>query len=268
MAIVVAIGMIIVPTASASTSSCRPTPPDTGGITQGDYEPSGIGQVDSRYTVPQYMEWAVRDADQMWTDWFLRNGLCEPEVGYVLLGYKGVNSYQSTCRGPDGKPKPPVGPTMPNAFYCSLDVTVGANGHRYQGTIVLPVVTFRNMWFGNIFGKRSTEMGDFAAGGIIAHEFGHHVADELATQLNWRRPTKLSNEQIADCFAGVWAWSINQRGNLEQGDLDEIVAALKQMGDPDTTTKSHGTSAQRVAALATGLRSGGDPTKCINTYWK
>lgn len=266
-AVAVATGMLVIPVAPASAQYCSPTPPDTGGITQGDYNPSGVGQVDPRYSVPQYLEWAVRDADQMWSDWFVRNGLCEPEVGYVLLGYNGINSYQSNCTDPKGKRQPPVGPSYANAFYCSVDVTVGSNGHQYVGTVVLPVITFRNMWFGNIFGKESRVMGDFAAGGIVAHEFGHHVTDEMQQQLKWKRPAGKNNELIADCFSGVWTWSINQRGILEYGDLDEIVAALEQMGDPHVSTNSHGTAAERKAAMATGFNSG-NPMTCINTYWK
>lgn len=262
VAIALAAGMLVISATPASAKYCNPTPPDTGGITQGDYNPSGVGQVDPRYSVPQYLETVVRDADQMWSSWFLRNGLCEPEVGYQLVGYKGLNSFQSRCKN-----MPLTTPTTPNAFYCPVDVTVGSNGHSYKGTIILPVKTFYNMWFGDIFGKQSRVMGDFAAGGVVAHEFGHHVADELQQQLNWKRMTGKNIELIADCFSGIWAWSINQRGMLEYGDLDEIVAALDQVGDPSVTTNDHGTSAERKAALATGFNSG-NPMACINTYWK
>jgi hypothetical protein len=74
-------------------------------------------------------------------------------------------------------------------------------------------------------------------------------------------------ELMADCLAGVWA--ANQERNhhfLEQGDLESAVATAQAIGDdrlqklakgmavPDSFT--HGSSAQRVQWLTTGLKSG------------
>jgi predicted metalloprotease len=73
-------------------------------------------------------------------------------------------------------------------------------------------------------------------------------------------------ELQADCFAGVWGYSANQEGILEQGDVEEALNAASSIGDdrlqmesqgrvsPDSFT--HGTSAQRVSWFNTGLENG------------
>jgi predicted metalloprotease len=75
-------------------------------------------------------------------------------------------------------------------------------------------------------------------------------------------------ELQADCYAGVWA---KRTGGMEAGDLEEGMRAAEAIGDdtlqresqgrvvPDSFT--HGTSAQRMAALRTGLDSG-NPAAC------
>ena len=116
--------------------------------------------------------------------------------------------------------------------------------------------------------------GDAAAAYVIAHEIGHHVqqligvgdqvrdAQERASERQ-RNALSVKLELQADCFAGVWA---KQSGRLEAGDIEEAVAAAQAIGDdtlqrqsqgqvvPDSFT--HGSSAQRVHWLQTGLASG------------
>jgi predicted metalloprotease len=120
--------------------------------------------------------------------------------------------------------------------------------------------------------------GDFAQAYVIAHELGHHVQNELGVSSRVRQQQQaepdLANdlsvrmELQADCLAGVWAWSAGQDDLLEQGDLDEALAAAEAVGDdaiqgggahPDSFT--HGTSAQRRDWFTTGYRSG-DPNDC------
>ena len=69
--------------------------------------------------------------------------------------------------------------------------------------------------------------GDFAQAYVIAHEIGHHVQNLLgierqvrgAQQQNPTRPNALSVrlELQADCFAGVWAHSTQQREDPRAG---------------------------------------------------
>ncbi len=120
--------------------------------------------------------------------------------------------------------------------------------------------------------------GDFAYAYVIAHEMGHHIENLLGIlprvqaaqqRLSRREANALSVrvELMADCLAGVWAYHANQRWRiLEQGDLEEALAAAAAIGDdklqkqaqgyvvPDSFT--HGSSEQRVRWLTQGLRTG------------
>lgn len=123
--------------------------------------------------------------------------------------------------------------------------------------------------------------GDFAQAYVLAHEVGHHVQRQLGVdgqvrQLQQRRPD-LANELSvrlelqADCFAGVWGHSTEQRDLLEQGDVDEALRAAAAVGDDRIQRRSqgvvvpesftHGSSAQRVRWFRRGLESG-DPSDC------
>lgn len=122
--------------------------------------------------------------------------------------------------------------------------------------------------------------GDLARIYVIAHEMGHHVQDLLGTSEEVSRQQAQSSEaganrlsvQLelqADCFAGVFLGRNKER--LEGGDIEEGMTAANAIGDdtlqqgaqggvrPESFT--HGTSAQRVAALRQGLESG-DPAVC------
>jgi len=73
-------------------------------------------------------------------------------------------------------------------------------------------------------------------------------------------------ELQADCFAGVWAHSTQQRGLLEKGDVESALGAASAVGDdrlqkmstghvsPESFT--HGSSRQRMQWFNTGLGSG------------
>ncbi len=118
--------------------------------------------------------------------------------------------------------------------------------------------------------------GDYAQAYVLAHEIGHHVQNLLGTDVKVRqqaqrdpeRQNELSvrQELQADCYAGVWAHSTQQRKLLERGDIEESVNAAAQIGDdrlaesagakvnPETWT--HGSSAQRVRWFEKGLEVG------------
>jgi predicted metalloprotease len=79
------------------------------------------------------------------------------------------------------------------------------------------------------------------------------------------------HELQADCLAGVWAYSAQQRGLLESGDVQGGLDAAAAVGDdrlqaqagqdvnPESWT--HGSSEQRADAFTTGFESG-NPTDC------
>jgi len=118
--------------------------------------------------------------------------------------------------------------------------------------------------------------GDFAQAYVIGHEVGHHVQNILgisdkvhdAMQSGSSRSNDLSVklELQADCFAGVWAHSTQQRGLLEAGDVDEAMNAAAAVGDdriqrmagrrvnPEKWT--HGSAAERSTWFRRGFDSG------------
>jgi predicted metalloprotease len=118
--------------------------------------------------------------------------------------------------------------------------------------------------------------GDFAQAYVLAHEIGHHVQKLLGIEAQMRemqqqspdRENELSVrlELQADCFAGVWGHSTEQRGILDPGDVDEGLAAAAAVGDdrlqkqatgtvnPDAFT--HGSSAQRTSWFRKGFSTG------------
>jgi predicted metalloprotease len=73
-------------------------------------------------------------------------------------------------------------------------------------------------------------------------------------------------ELQADCLAGVWAHSTQQRGLLEKGDVESALGAASAVGDdrlqkmstgsvrPESFT--HGSSQQRMRWFNTGLNNG------------
>ncbi|MGB8541086.1 MAG: neutral zinc metallopeptidase [Candidatus Acidiferrales bacterium] len=123
--------------------------------------------------------------------------------------------------------------------------------------------------------------GEFAQAYVIAHEIGHHVQKIVGTEQKVRQEVeenpKMANaisvrvELQADCYAGVWANSTEQRDLLEKGDVDSAVNAAAAVGDdhlqkmetgrvmPDKFT--HGTSAQRTYWFKQGFTSG-SPAAC------
>ena len=124
--------------------------------------------------------------------------------------------------------------------------------------------------------------GDFAEAYVIAHEVGHHVQNLLGILPKFndarQRMSEVEANRMsvrvelqADCFAGVWGRFTDQRGILEQGDLEEALNAAQQIGD-DTLQKrsqgyvvpesfNHGTSAQRMEWFQRGFDSG-DVNQC------
>jgi predicted metalloprotease len=126
--------------------------------------------------------------------------------------------------------------------------------------------------------------GDAAMAYVIAHEVGHHVQDLEGTltqahNLQARAGQAEGNaiqvkvELQADCYAGVWmANARDAQGSIvEPGDAEEALHAAEAIGD-DTLQRqtqgtvvpesfTHGSSAQRLAALRTGMQSG-NPAAC------
>ena len=118
--------------------------------------------------------------------------------------------------------------------------------------------------------------GEFAQAYVIAHEIGHHVQHLLGIEQrisrlersdpSERNPLSVKLELQADCLAGVWGQSTEQRKLIDQADVDAGLRAAAAVGDdrlqrmatghvsPESFT--HGSSAQRRQAFGQGLQSG------------
>jgi predicted metalloprotease len=118
--------------------------------------------------------------------------------------------------------------------------------------------------------------GEFAQAYVLAHEIGHHVQKLLGIEGKVRRlqqrdpeernPLSVRMELQADCFAGVWAHTTEQRDIIDQSDVESGLRAAAAVGDdrlqkmatghvsPESFT--HGTSAQRMSWFRRGLDSG------------
>lgn len=196
---------------------------------------------------------AFSSADKTWAAIFRKEGKTFEQPKLVFYGGNG----QSGC----GAAQSAMGP-----FYCPRDKGV------YLDTSFFAELA-------NRFGAK----GDFAQDYVIAHEFGHHIQNLLGTSDQVSNIQRSGNEVVgnqasvklelqADCYAGVWA--AQNRDRLDPGDIEEGMTAAHAIGDdtlqqetqgrvvPDSFT--HGTSAQRMKWLRTGLESG-DPQSC-NTF--
>ncbi len=182
----------------------------------------------------------------------------------VLPAQKGINYvpphlvlYSGATYSGCGGAQAAMGP-----FYCPVDQKV-----------YLDTSFFKDMQ------ERYGGGGDFAYAYVIAHEVGHHIQDQLgilgkviAAELS--APTRAEAnalsvriELMADCLAGVWAANAQSKFHvIDPGDVDKAILTAQAIGDdclqqaaqgyvvPDSFT--HGTAAQRVQWLNTGLKSG------------
>ena len=118
--------------------------------------------------------------------------------------------------------------------------------------------------------------GEFAQAYVLAHEIGHHVQNILGVEQKVRREQQnnprsrnvlsVRLELQADCLAGVWGHSSQQRNILEKGDVESGLAAAASVGDDRIARMSgsqvsperftHGSSQQRVMWFRRGLEQG------------
>jgi predicted metalloprotease len=145
-------------------------------------------------------------------------------------------------------------------FYCPADQTV-----------------YLDLSFFSEMKSRLGADGDFAQAYVISHEIAHHIQHQAGIDAQLRNSGGNENaksvqlELQADCLAGVWGNMAAQKGMLETGDVEEGLRAASAIGDdvlqrqstgvvrPESFT--HGSAAQRQAALRRGLQSG-DPNQC------
>lgn len=190
----------------------------------------------------EFVAFVLDDVQNTWTERFQRSRAAYPRAKLVLF----TDQVRSAC----GFASAASGP-----FYCPRDQRA-----------------YIDLGFYRELSQKFGAQGDFAQAYVIAHEIGHHVQNVLGIEKrvgNDREGAKSASVRLelqADCFAGVWAHSTEQRALLDEGDVEEGLNAAAAIGDdrlqrsagksvnPESFT--HGSSEQRVRWFKRGLESG------------
>jgi uncharacterized protein len=138
-------------------------------------------------------------------------------------------------------------------------------------------------FFDDLKSRFGVNVTPFVEAYVIAHEYGHHVQDQLGVLDQIRGDTQgpesksVRAELQADCYAGVWAAHAVDTGLIEQltqSDVNSGLDAAAAIGDdriqeetqgqvnPETWT--HGSSEQRRRWFSRGYETG-KPAEC-NTF--
>jgi uncharacterized protein len=192
--------------------------------------------------------------DDTWEEIFIASGRTYGLPTLVLFR----DGTDSACGGANSA----VGP-----HYCPLDETIYLD----------------ETFFDELVSRLGAQGGDVAEAYVIAHEVGHHVQNEIGVmeEVQVARQQAGSQEEAnelsvrlelqADCFAGVWAYSVREEGVFLPGEISEAMDAAASVGDdriqqaaqgqinPESWT--HGSSEQRVEWFTRGFESG-DPAAC------
>lgn len=215
--------------------------------------PAPMSAADSAAEEPevQFISFVLDDVQRTWASILSNSGTRFQPARLVLFR----NSIDSGC----GPAQSVMGP-----FYCPLDERV-----------------YLDLGFFDELRKRLGASGDFAQAYVLAHELGHHVQHLMGTdarvrQLQESNPSEANQLSVllelqADCYAGVWAHSTEQRQKLEPGDVDEALGAAAAVGDDriqkritgriNVDSFTHGSATQRSSAFKRGFESG-DPGSC------
>lgn len=211
-----------------------------GNVLGGDSGGSGVSQSPQEQDAQkQFVIDVTSDVQNFWTQEFQRNGRPYQRTTLRLFSSQTNTGcgFASSSTGP---------------FYCPADEHV-----------------YIDLGFFDELSNRFGAPGDFARAYVIAHEFGHHVQHLLGLDDGLQQggnEASVRFELQADCLAGVWGQSANQRGELDPGDTQEGIDAAASVGDDriqkqvqgrvDPESFTHGSSEQRVAAFQRGFNGG------------
>jgi hypothetical protein len=194
----------------------------------------------------EFVSFVLDDTQRTWADLLENQGIQYRHARLVLFR----DSTYSGC----GSARAATGP-----FYCPADEKV-----------------YIDLGFYDELKRRFGAPGQFAQAYVLAHEIGHHVqklmgVEQKVTALMRSKPEERNELSVklelqADCLAGVWAHSTEQRKLLEQGDVESAIGAAAAVGDdrlqkmstgrvtPESFT--HGSSAQRTQWFNRGMAQG------------
>lgn len=179
--------------------------------------------------------------NDMWKKIFAAENRTFTEPTLVLFR----NGTESACGGAQTA----VGP-----HYCPLDKKIYLD----------------ETFFDEMQSRLGAGNADVAQAYVIAHEAGHHAQNELGILDDGSggdaQAISIKQELQADCFAGLWAYSIKDRGVLAFDEIQEALDAAAAVGDDriqkETTgevnpeTWTHGSSAERVSWFNRGYTTG------------
>lgn len=206
----------------------------------------GASEVTADADLRVFVSQVFNDAQDFWTTTFQEAGEDYRDATLVLFD----TPTQSACGGARAE----IGP-----HYCPGDRNV-----------------FIELGFMRQLGQDFDAPGDFAQAYVVAHEVGHHVQNLLGTSAEVSRRSEgervgddglsVRLELQADCYAGVWAKTVYDRGLLDPGDTEEALDAAAGVGDDriqseatgrvDRDSWTHGSSAQRQRWFRQGFDSG------------
>ena len=195
----------------------------------------------------QFVSFVLDDTQKTWEQVFPRQTGKQYRHAKLVL-------FRNYTRSGCGAAESATGP-----FYCPEDEKV-----------------YIDLGFYDELKQRFGAPGEFAQAYVLAHEVGHHVQklvgiEAKVRQLQEQNPRQqnalsVRMELQADCLAGVWARTTQERGLLESGDVESALGAAAAVGDdrlqkmatghvsPETFT--HGSSQQRMNWLRKGLDNG------------
>ena len=220
-------------------------PIDMGGGTQQEQGEAKAPPADDE--AAKFVSVVLADTEDTWKQIFANEGAAYETPKLVLFS----GQIKSAC----GFAQAASGP-----FYCPVDRKV-----------------YIDLAFYEQLRRQFKAPGDFAQAYVIAHEVGHHVQNLIGVMDKYQqarqRMSEADGNQLsirvelqADCFAGIWAHYTNQKGLLEEGDIDEAMNAAQQIGDDAIQRRTqgyvvpesfnHGTSAQRMRWFRRGLTEG------------
>jgi uncharacterized protein len=198
-------------------------------------------------TEVQFVSFVLDDVQGTWQNLLPAQGNKQYRHAKLVLFR---DSMESAC----GQAETATGP-----FYCPGDEKV-----------------YLDLGFFDELKSRFGAPGEFAQAYVIAHEIGHHVQKLLGIEGKVQRmresnpaqanPLSVRLELQADCFAGVWAMSTEQRKIIDRSDVEAAMRAAAAVGDdrlqkmatghvrPESFT--HGSSQQRTQWFQSGLNSG------------